>query len=337
MMREYNNYIIEINLQSPLATPLQSDTLFGHICWAVRFLKWEKDDKLAEFLDCYEENVYPPLLISNGFPVGYLPKPVIPPVTQKDLGKIFGKENRIENSYRIKTIKKTDIIPKEKFKQLSREVITPFNLFKAIDESYDDIKQLKDREQSVLIQHNTIDRIKGRVKEGGLYSNEETFFNNDSGKFEVYLRTNYFTIEELQRIFTFIGTGGFGKDKSTGKGSFTFEIKNGFDLADSEKPNAFMILSSYIPTEKDPTEGYYHILHKFGKLGGLYAKGISEINSNPFKVPLVMFSAGSVFFDKDYNHGKVYGSLLKDVHQNKKIRHYAYAFPLGINLEVNDE
>lgn len=98
-----------------------------------------------------------------------------------------------------------------------------------------------------------------------------------------------------------------------------------------------MTLSSYIPTENDPTEGYYNIVHKFGKLGGLYAKGVAEVYGNPFKVPLIMFSAGSVFFDKNYKPGKIYGSLLKNVHKNEAIRHYAYAFPIGVNIEDSHE
>ena len=97
-----------------------------------------------------------------------------------------------------------------------------------------------------------------------------------------------------------------------------------------------MTLSSFIPKENDPVEGYYHILLKYGKLGGLYAKGISEVNNNPFKKPLIMFSAGSVFYDKEYRKGKTYGALLDDVHHNKEIRHYAHAFPIGINLKVED-
>ena len=99
-------------------------------------------------------------------------------------------------------------------------------------------------------------------------------------------------------------------------------------MPEAREPNAFITLSLYIPWENDPVRGYYNIIHKYGKLGGIYAKG-----GNPFKVPLIMFSAGSIFFDEKYNQEKVYGLLLKDVHSNKAIRHYAYAFPIGIMAE----
>ena len=285
-MSDYSDYTITITLKSPIATPLQSDTIFGHICWAVRFLKWDEDDRLSKFLSLFDEDSQPPLLLSNGFPKGFLPKPVIPPVTQDVLESIYGNENRPENSFRIKTIKKTDIIPKEKFKELQQDIITPEKLFRALNDCYDETIELKKKQQSMMVQHNTIDRIKGSVREGGLFSQEETFFDNDFGVFEIYLNTVYFSFKDLERIFEYISSGGFGRDKSTGKGYFTFEIREGIDLPESEEPNAFMTLSSYIPKENDPTEGYYNIIHKYGKLGGLYAKGTSEVNGNPFKVPL---------------------------------------------------
>ena len=64
---------------------------------------------------------------------------------------------------------------------------------------------------------------------------------------------------------------------------------------------------------------------------------MAEVYGNPFKVPLIMFAAGSVFADKEYKPGKIYGSLLKKVHLNENIRHYAYAFPIGIKIEDRDE
>jgi CRISPR-associated protein Csm4 len=331
-MKDYREYTIEIVVKSPLITSFQSDTLFGHICWAIRFLKWKEDNKLDEFLSCYDNQKNPPLLISNGFPKGYLAKPIIPPVTQKELEDIFGKENRIEKSFRIKTIKRINLITKESFKLLQQEVITPSKLFRVLDERYEEIMHLEKERQSIIVQHNTINRLKGKV-EAGLYSQEETFFNGDGSSFEIYLVTDYFTLEDLNRIFKYVSIEGFGRDKSMGKGQFTFEIKEGMDIPNSPKPNAFITLSSYIPSENDPTRGYYSIIHKFGKLGGLYAKGISEVYGNPFKIPLIMFSAGSTFFDKNYSQKQIYGSLLNDVHKNKNIRHYGFAFPIGVTVE----
>jgi CRISPR-associated protein Csm4 len=336
-MGGYEDYTVEVTLKSPIASSLQSDTIFGHICWAIRFLKWEKEDRLTDFLARYDNKESPPFLLSNGFPRGFLPKPVIPPVTQATLDMIFKKENRIENAFRIKSIKAADLISKESFRELQQTGINPENLFEGMNRTYEEISFVNETKRSEIVQHNTIDRIKGRVKEGGLFSQQVNFYHKDQSVFEIYLKTNYFFIEELERIFRYIMTDGLGADKSTGKGQFTFEVKKGIDVPVAKEPNAFMTLSSYIPSEDDPLRGYYRLLHKFGKLGDLYAKGSAEVYGNPFKVPLIMFTDGSTFYDSDYGRKKVYGSLLKGVHKKEDIRHYAYAFPIGINLRANYE
>jgi len=328
-MSGYKDYTIVIRLKSPVVTPFQADTIFGHICWAIKLLKWKEEDRLADFLDSYNEE--PPLLVSNGFPEGYLPKPVLPPVTQDFLKSIFQEKDLIEKAYRIKAIKELDIIPVSTLELLQRETITSEKLFNDMNESFKEIESMKTKQERAIVQHNTINRM-GLKSEGGLYSQEETFFAGGSGIYNIYLRTNYFSSEEIEKIFSYISTDGFGRDKSTGKGHFEFDIKGGVDLPEAEKPNAFMTLSSYVPSKGDPVEGYYRPLHKYGKLGGIFAKGVSKVNGNPFKKPLIMFSAGSVFKD-NYEKNKVYGQLLDKVHQNEKIRHYAYAFPLGIRIK----
>lgn len=328
-MSGYKDYTIVIRLKSPVVTPFQSDTIFGHICWAVRFLKWKEEDRLADFLDSY--NGEPPLLVSNGFPEGYLPKPVLPPVTQDFLGRVFQEEDLKEKAYRIKAIKELDIIPVSTLELLQRETITSEKLFNDMNKCFEEIESMKTKQERAIVQHNTINRM-GLKSDGGLYSQEETFFAVDSGIYNIYLRTNYFSSEELEKIFRYISMDGFGRDKSTGKGHFEFDVKEGIDLPEAEKPNAFMTLSSYVPSESDPVKGHYSLLHKYGKLGGVYAKGVSEVEGNPFKKPLIMFSAGSVFYD-EYERDKTYGQLLDKMHQNEKIRHYAYAFPIGISIK----
>ena len=117
---------------------------------------------------------FPPLLVSNGFPLGYLPKPVLPPITQKELDVFVGKEDRIANSFKIKTIKKLPLIPKGDFEQLQAGTITPLTLFQNMYRSYDIIIEDLANEQSMVVQHNTVNRIEGKVKRG-LYAQEETF------------------------------------------------------------------------------------------------------------------------------------------------------------------
>jgi CRISPR-associated protein Csm4 len=339
-MNEYRDYTIEVSLSSPIVTQFQSDTIFGHICWAIRFIHGEASDKLNVFLNSYDNSEHPPLLVSNGFPKGYLSKPIIQPIKQEELETIVDTKDMIKNSFKIKNIKKIEYITNDHFNYLQKEKITPIKLFKIMFNGYDSIVDDLSKVKSSVVQHNIINRIEGSVKTGGLYSQEEFFYDFEdinSGIFEIYLKTNFFSKEELKRIFEYIKIDGFGKDKSTGKGYFDFEIKEGIDLPEAENPNAFMTLSSYIPSKKDSIKGYYQTFLKFGKLGGLYAKGSPEVGGNPFKKPLIMFSAGSTFYENNFSKEKMYGSLLRNVHHNAEIRHYAYAFPIGIHLEDNHE
>ena len=331
-MNANNEYTIELVLKSPVITPFQSDILFGHICWAIRFLYGTKSRKLDDFLESFDHDSFPPLLISNGFPHGLLAKPIIAPIAPKDLDDIMGQFERNKASTMIKTVMEQEYIPKRIISSLQESgPITPKKLFSVMIENFDDIVLKNSLMRSTVVQHNAINRIKQETT--GLYFQDELFFENYDNIFDIYLRSSYFSKSELEVIFEFIGEQGFGKDKSTGKGYFDFEIKEEHDLPEAANPNAFMSLSSFIPNETAPLRGSYKILHKYGKLGGTYAKG--TLDGNPFKKPLLMFVAGSTFYDKDFCREKVYGLLVNNVHAYKQIKHYAYAFPLG--LRINEE
>ncbi|HOL71235.1 MAG TPA: hypothetical protein PKW45_07280, partial [Bryobacteraceae bacterium] len=66
-------YRVEIRLEGPIATPLHSGTLFGHLCWALRN---DSEDALEAWLRRLEES---PFLISDAFPCGWLPAPLLAP------------------------------------------------------------------------------------------------------------------------------------------------------------------------------------------------------------------------------------------------------------------
>ncbi|MDH7600426.1 MAG: hypothetical protein QHH07_12465, partial [Sedimentisphaerales bacterium] len=63
-----------ISVRGGLATPLAADTLFGHICWAVRYHQGQK--ALEEMLGSYSAT-YSPVILSDPFPLGFLPRPIL--------------------------------------------------------------------------------------------------------------------------------------------------------------------------------------------------------------------------------------------------------------------
>jgi len=288
------------------------------------------EERLEGFVKDCKPGAPPRLLISNAFPDGYLPKPILPPVSQKDLQPVLGEE-RISDSYRIKSIKKADLVPVSVLNELQNSKISPKGLFAAMYRNYDAVMDVEKSRVNMSVRHNTVNRIKNRVEEG-LFDQDEFFCCEDFNLFCVYMRTSYFSKDELEKIFEFMGENGFGKDKNTGKGHFKVEdVQPRIDLPTWDHPNAFMTLSSFIPAKgEETTQAYYRVLQKHGKLGGMFAQG------NPFKRPLLMLDAGSVFFDNPLKES--YGSLIPNVHHtHEQVRHYAYAFPMGLGIEIEGD
>lgn len=358
-----NVYKIIYQIKSPVITPFHADTVFGHFCWAIKYIKGE--GYLIDFLKLYDIQS-PPLILSNGFPANFLPKPVLRPLSISENKKLienyFGleKKNKVKGLTFLKRLKSQAYMSTAIFKELEGQ-LSYFRLYeKVLDgeycpvwfrkrvcseremekcplinpESFSGCNKIKKYQEDDLVFHNTINRLTGRVKEpGGLFTESETYYQEKENKIEIYVLTNYFSIEDLQNFFSFIGENGFGKDKSIGKGYMKLEDIQQDTLYEPQDSNGFMSLSSFIPAEDDPVDGFYDILTKYGKLGGNYAKsGIGEEGLNPFKKPLLMFKAGSTFRINQQSKN-YYGRLIPLVHSNPQIRHYGYVFPLKIKLE----
>ncbi|MBU1706183.1 hypothetical protein KKG19_05685 [Patescibacteria group bacterium] len=355
------DYKITLKLTSSVGTPFQADTIFGHLCWAYRYIKGEL--KLRKFLDEYEQA--PQLLVSDGFPEGFLPVPSLKCLFYKELKDLSGKyysgqvkamsvikrlfqrrwlsvpvwEMAKENlSQRLLAEKclKMEVCPKtfdlrdkrctlslEKCPQLSLQELTLQEKNCCIEKEEDE------REETIL--RTSIDRLTGQAKEGRLYETKERFYI-PGARFSIFIRSWDLTLEDIKELFEYIALSGYGRDKSTGKGRVSLEeIKNGFSLPSVDRPNAFVTLSSYIPQREDPLEGYYKIITKYGKLGEEYAS--SRIIS-PFKKPILMFAAGSLFKLGKSPINDWYGGLVSDIHHEKSgIKQYGYALPIGVRID----
>jgi len=79
----YNIYEWEISPKSSFITPLESDIIFGHIIWAMKYLDGEEE--VENILDEFKSN-QPPFIISNGFYTGYFPFINNQVVKRKDTG-----------------------------------------------------------------------------------------------------------------------------------------------------------------------------------------------------------------------------------------------------------
>lgn len=321
------SYKLELELLSPIITPLQADTIWGHLCWAIKYLKGES--ALVDFIKSYDSGC--PLLVSNGLPSGYLPRPVCNPIKRKEshgfieerVGK--NRKDQLRGLTALKRIKKYSIIPADILESLS-EGYSEKKLFSIL---WDHRGGYDDAPVTEIVAHNTINRISDTVLErGGFYMQDETRFGKGAC-FTVFLKTEILSREELERLWDFVSKSGFGKDKSTGKGHFLVKSFEEFSFP-KRKADTVMSLSNYIPSG-DGEKGCYEIFTKYGKLGGDYAMGAEEVFYNPYKKPLIMLKAGSTF-PLVGTRKEFYGSIIDDVHQNINIKHYGYAFPYFINI-----
>ena len=321
-------YRLIIKPTSSFQTPLHSDTLFGHICWALRYLKGE--DELLKFLKSFNDD-NSPLILSDGFPKDYLPMPVLRPLSldeEKELQQKY--RTKLEFAREMKMLKKVSYIQVSAMEMLKNE-LSYYNLYTKHllgEILLENPRGTEDKPFSKTdeVWHNAKNRLTDRVIEGKLFAKQDTFYG-EGAELNVYIEDTYFERKILCEIFNFISKSGYGADKSVGRGAFEYDLLDGWDLPETENPNAFMTLSHYHPKEGDFKEGFYDTATKFGKIGGHWASGI---DGGPHKMPLLMLNPGSVFFPD--TRKPFYGSLIPNVHKQQGVVHYGIALPLKVRI-----
>jgi len=322
-----------IQPQSAFLTPLQSDTLFGHLMWSLRYL--EGEGKLKEFLERYRSGP-PPLLISRGMPQGYLPVPVMPSLPRQErltlIEELWRSSSTANQRVAVELLREAthrDWLPLDLWQQLVNG-LSPCALFKLLLE-----KERPDPHSKALVVTRTaVDRITSSGREGQLFVKDETFYPEDQ-PFDIWFKLSEEAIAEglldrLNEWWMGIEATGFGHRKSSGAGAFRrvgdVEPADG-QLPTAGQPNAFATLSAYVPKPGDPVEGYYRTRIKRGKLGEGYAL------PKPWKKPLTMLAPGSIFRTDGAEVADYYGQLVEGIHWTiEGIVQYAYAFPLPVRL-----
>lgn len=286
-------YRVTLTLRSPSGSAWQADTVFGHLCW---LLKWrEGKAALDSWLERYRNND-PPFLLSDGFPGDLLPRPVPPPETQKPPSKQEGMKASDERKH-LKTIEWLTLPEFEQVRAGNRFLPT--------------LEGDAARQNLTLPQvtfKNQISRLTGTTgEEGQLYP----FVAQVCWEtVTLYVRiADEKTKATLHSLFDDLTATGYGKRKSVGYGEikeWKWELFAGFPAVNAA--NAFVSLSHFVPAAKDPVDGQWRINIKYGKLGGeLVAAG------NPFKRPLVMLTPGS-WFQTEQPEKEWYGRMvIKDI------------------------
>ena len=303
----------------PLSTfpKIHSDTLFGAITSAINELYSDiVDDMITEF-----EVGRPPFLISSAFPVifngdekiRFYPKIIM----ESDLSDIDAKI--------IKDYKKVQYLEENIFYGLINGEITENDILKDYNKYYRFSNLLISEKPDVeigfgenILPNNSVNRLVNDTKifysQGDSYKNIGLFF------IVQIFDEKYENI--LKAVMKFLKDRGFGRDISTGKGHFDYEIDENYLLKDDSDDNMFVTLSRYIPAPDDLKRineySYYEISSKRGR-----------DKSGEIRKQVRFFKEGSIF----PNYQMTYGNIVKSGNVNPSVE-YGYAFPIRFSKEM---
>lgn len=320
----YQTYLWKIKPVSSYLTPWQSDTIYGHLLWAISLLYG--DEEIKNTLNDFENNKSP-FIISDGFIDGKLPmikKQVIKRETNQKFAELLNL-NLVEVIKRRKVINKISSITLEEFNRLRENYSNEEFMFDKLKEDLSKGSLSKDKIfTQTTVMHNVINRYTGSTTDNSLFFSKEFFTTKDIHIF-IKLREDY-SIKKFETLLKFVEDNGYGKKVSTGKGEFktiSFEKFNGFNKI--ENADGFIVLSNYIPKNFDYKEVISeNPLIKFGKTANF-----GENADIPFKKPFACFAAGSLFKNGE---NKNIGKILKNIHYDDKIVQIGIPFTLEVKL-----
>jgi len=331
-------YRYKIKPESPLITPLMSDTFFGHFCWAVRYSRGE--DFLNRFLESFGNGNPAPVLFSSAFLSDHIPRPTIPSLSRDRLKKFvtrhFGedKQDIFQGLSKIKGWSKRKLISVDQWYRLKNDYSEErlyeeyLNEESAVDETAFEFE---------LAASNVISRVSGAVsQEGGLFPREKIWYHEEVD-LDLYVETNQAEYGDFVKWFLtdYLSESGFGADKSIGMGRLSISLEESFDagMFAVQDHNALLSLSLTSFPGIETYDAFYRLITKFGKLGGSFAT-VSPTGGNPrpFKKPILMYEPGAVFFSTSSLNDR---PLLEDVHSDGRIRHCG--IPITLPFKIRED
>jgi len=285
-------YKTTITPKSNFLTPLKGDTLFGQLCWAVRFIFGKK--RLEELLSDYDKDPF--LIVSDGFASGYLPKPKM----MSDL---------LDENVSDKKINRKKI-------WLTQKELGNGEYHKARTD-----KEINNIDKKDTVVRNSIN-YKTATTEGDKFSpydiKEMSFSNKD-----IYFLLRFdFELEDLTKCLNFVSKSGYGKDSTIGKGRFEFTPFE--EVNKSDISNTYIALNPFVPHNLQCEEIYYEPFTRFGK------SGANRAFKNPFKKPLIFADYGAVIKFEKKTDIEYVGKAVTNISTYKDIVHQGYGVVLPI-------
>jgi CRISPR-associated protein Csm4 len=256
---------------SDFGTPMVGDTLFGHLCWALRFRAGES--ALVRLLEGYTSG-QPFAVLSDAFPAGWLPRPTLP---LSRLGLSVDPVSR-------KADKERTWLPANGSNQGLGLWLAGAGTVSATGAG----------SRTGLVTQNTINRLTGTTGTGAFAPRQvERIEFARSSRLECYLLLDQtrLSLQDCLQALSDIGRTGYGRDASTGLGKF--ELLGHEPWAWNVPAGAMhaMTLAACAPDVKAllAQDCHYQPLTRFGMHGSIHGQ-----TGRPFKRPVLMMRTGAV-------------------------------------------
>lgn len=303
----------------PLSTfpKLHSDTLFGAITSAISELY---PDLVNEMIDEFDHEK-PPFLISSAFPVIFNGDEKVRFYPKIIMGSdLSGIDSKI-----IKDYKKVEFLEEKLFHDIINGDLSERELLDDYGDYYRFSNLLLSEKLDVdigfgenILPNNSVNRL---VHETNIFYSSGDSFKNIGLFFLVQINDDMYR-NVIKSAVKFLKDRGFGRDISTGKGHFDFEIDDVYNTQDNEDDNMFITLSRLIPSDDDLKRineySFYEISSKRGR-----------DKSGEIRKQVRFFKEGSIFPNFQMN----YGCIFKSGDINPAIE-YGYAYPIRFKMEM---
>lgn len=276
------------------ATPLQGDTLFGQLCWAL--LRTQGEEKLKTLLAQYASAPF--AVVSDAFPSGYLPRPSLP-------SHFLG--GATQDPKTRKEMKRKHWVP-------STALSEPISEWLQYAKSDKDILQEINSEQTQLQEwqrhmHNSINRMTGTTGEAGFapYAVDE-LWHAQNILWDIYIVVDktQISVADIEALIQHIGKTGYGKDANLGAGRFSVTAKAAANFTHHTNANAVLALSAVAPQglPLNPQGCFYQPFTRYGRHGDWAAL------VNPFKAPILLAKAAAVLMPEAFKPVEYIGQAL---------------------------
>jgi CRISPR-associated protein Csm4 len=248
-------------------TPLAGDTLFGHLCWALRLRHGEQ--ALAGWLEGYTAG-RPFAVVSDGVPAGLLPRPTAP---RSALGTVAATAEARKADRRRRWLPRPSV-PRPLDEWLADAVEGP-------------------RQSLEVRTVNTIHRLTGTTGTGPFAPRRDELLPlGAAGNWEVFvvLDESRLSAAALQEVMGDVGTVGYGRDASTGLGKFETVACSVVEWPQMAAPMALALAPLALDAASLDAAGTWWLpLTRFGRHGGWAATSAA-----PFRKPVLLARTGAL-------------------------------------------